>query len=376
MNRFLLQLSLLLLFSLTSCIREEALNSECDILEVDAQWLSSNGHKLVGKPIISNYSVELTVKEGVDYRLLEPQFVLSQGARIEKEDRITGNGESGIIKHYITYSADGKWSKSYKVFFYVGTLIEKDKVFGFENYSLDETGRYNVWFEMDEYGTQRNIWASGNAGFAFTGRGETASDFPTSASDGGVKGACVKLTTCDTGVFGEWAGKPIAAGNIFLGEFSSTDAMSNHLKATRFGVQMVSGKPVALKGYYKYKAGDVYTDGNKNEVPGMKDSCAIYTVLFEVDPNNFIPLKGDDVKTNERVVMIAELKNQVESDEWIEFEIPYELVEGKEFDYERLSNNAYAITLVASSSKGGDTFEGAIGSTLYVDEINIVWEDK
>ena len=113
MNRFLLQLSLLLLFSLTSCIREEALNSECDILEVDAQWLSSNGHKLVGKPIISNYSVELTVKEGVDYRLLEPQFVLSQGARIEKEDRITGNGESGIIKHYITYSADGKWSKSY-----------------------------------------------------------------------------------------------------------------------------------------------------------------------------------------------------------------------------------------------------------------------
>ena len=74
--------------------------------------------------------------------------------------------------------------------------------------------------------------------------------------------------------------------------------------------------------------------------------------------------------------MIAELKNQVENDGWTEFEIPYEFVEGKEFDYERLSENGYAITVVASSSKGGDTFEGAIGSTLYVDEISIVWEDK
>ena len=49
---------------------------------------------------------------------------------------------------------------------------------------------------------------------------------------------------------------------------------------------------------------------------------------------------------------------------------------GKEFDYVKLANNVYAITIVASSSKDGAFFEGAIGSTLFVDEMRIEWEQK
>ena len=36
----------------------------------------------------------------------------------------------------------------------------------------------------------------------------------------------------------------------------------------------------------------------------------------------------------------------------------------------------YAIAVVASSSKDGAFFEGAVGSTLFVDEIKIEWENK
>ncbi len=54
--------------------------------------------------------------------------------------------------------------------------------------------------------------------------------------------------------------------------------------------------------------------------------------------------------------------------------IPFEAMNDKEFDPERLANNGYAIAVVASSSKDGAFFEGAVGSTLHVDELSIIWE--
>ena len=99
-------------------------------------------------------------------------------------------------------------------------------------------------------------------------------------------------------------------------------------------------------------------------------------VLFEADPKKFEPLNGANVTSSDRIVLIAEMQNPGEPTEWERFEIPFEPKNGKEFDYEKLANNEYAITVVASSSKDGAFFEGAIGSTLLVDEIRIVWEQK
>jgi hypothetical protein len=48
--------------------------------------------------------------------------------------------------------------------------------------------------------------------------------------------------------------------------------------------------------------------------------------------------------------------------------------EGKTFDHERMDNDGYAITVVASSSRDGQVFEGAIGSELFIDELEIVWK--
>ena len=42
-------------------------------------------------------------------------------------------------------------------------------------------------------------------------------------------------------------------------------------------------------------------------------------------------------------------------------------------DPEVLAAFGYSMTLVFSSSKGGDNFEGAIGSTLYVDEVEVTY---
>lgn len=374
----ILFISLVALFA--SCIREEAPNAECDILAVKESWLAENGSFISGKPIVNNSSVRIYVKEGTSIEFLKglnPDFELTYGATITK-GRIEENGARGINMHYTTVSQDGAWSKQYVVSFTIQSVIEAGKPFGFEHYRLDrpEEGRYNVWHEVDASGTELNWWASGNAGFAFTGKGKTPDDFPTATSTDGVSGNCIKLTTRDTGSFGQIAGMPIAAGNIFIGEFQSANAMRKPLEATRFGFSILPAEPKRFRGFYKYTPGSIFTDKSKNPVEERRDTCAIYSVVYEIDPDNFVTLDGSNVTSSDRIVLIAELENPGEPAEWREFDIEYKSVNGKVFDIEKLERGEYAITAVASSSQNGAFFEGAIGSTLYVDELEIIWDNK
>ncbi|MBQ8695422.1 MAG: PCMD domain-containing protein [Bacteroidaceae bacterium] len=373
---------LTILSVLTSCIREEAPNAECDIIAVKGTWLESNKEILSGSPIISNNDIMFYVKEETSIetlKQLDPEFELTYGALIVKENRIEENGSRGIYLYYRTTSEDGAWSKTYRVSFTKQTVIDVNAVFGFENFELNQPapkGKYNVWHEVDANGTRLNWWASGNAGFSFTGKGKTPADFPTSSDSAGFKGCCIKLTTRDTGSFGKMAGMPIAAGNIFLGEFISANAMREPLAATRFGLAIAPSKPLTLTGHYRYTPGEIFTDKAKEEVAGRRDTCAIYSVLYEIDPGNIVTLDGSNVLSSDRIVLVAELKNPGEPDEWTSFEIPYVPANGKVFDWQKLEKGEYAITVVASSSKGGAFFEGAVGSTLYVDELKINWDNK
>lgn len=361
----------------SSCIREEAPNAECDIVAVDAEWIEEYKDILSGDAIISNNAVRFYVKEETDTELLkelDPKFTLTPGAQIKKEEVISENGERGIIHYYTTTSEDGHYSKLYEVSFTKQTVISLDAVFSFENFLTN--GKYAVWYEVDASGTQLNWWASGNAGFSMSGQGKKPEDFPTAPDSAGVKGCCVKLTTRDTGTFGKMMKMPIAAGNIFLGEFLTANATKKPLEATRFGLQIAPNRPLSLTGYYKYTPGEVFTDKAKKEVPERRDTCAIYSVLYEVDPANVVTLDGSNVLSSENIVMVAQLENPGEPGEWTKFEVPFENVNGKEFDRSKLDNGEYAITVVASSSKEGAFFEGAVGSTLYVDEIKIIWDRK
>lgn len=363
----------------TSCIQEEAPNAECDIIAVKTSWLEDNKEMLSGKPIINNNAVRFYVNEDTDIeslKQLDPQFELTPGAQIKKLDRIEENGNRGIFLYYRTTAEDGFWFKDYEVSFTKRTVIPTDKVFSFEDFSLtsDKNGFY-VWNENIN-NTLFNWWSSGNDGYKMAAYGKPATAYPTTTHSEGYIGNCVKLTTCKTNSLAAGFGMPIAAGNIFMGEFDNTNAMRAPLEATKFGLQIIPDKPVSLTGYYKYTPGEVFTDVEGNVIENRRDECAIYAVLFEVDPDNFIPLNGENVTSSNRIVLIAEIQNPGEPTEWTKFEIPFEQRNGKIFDYEKLANNEYAITVVASSSKGGAFFEGAVGSTLMVDEIKIKWAQE
>ena len=65
----------------------------------------------------------------------------------------------------------------------------------------------------------------------------------------GRTGTALRLVTQSTGDLGAAFGKPIAAGNLFVGTFDLASALFNPLAATRFGVP-VNRIPTRFAGYY------------------------------------------------------------------------------------------------------------------------------
>ena len=355
---------------------EEEVIPQFGINAVNSTWLDEHKDIIAGEPVIGSSSIAFNVISTADLetlKTLEPVFELTEGASIEKIE-VAENGDFGITILYRVYYADNKYSKDYTVSFTIQAAKTFESCFSFEHFELDPSGKYYTWYDVID-GSRCNWWASSNEGYKMTNQAKSPGDFPAAVDSTGLDGCCVKLKTCDTGKLGSMAGMPIAAGSIFIGEFLGENAMKKPLEATRFGLGIAKSRPISLKGSYKYKSGEVFTDKKKNVVEGRKDSCSIYAVLYEVDLDSVVTLNGADVTTSERIVLLAELYAG-ENDGWQEFSIPFEPKNGKSFDYNKLNSGEYLFTIVASSSKNGGFFEGAVGSTLYIDEVKVEWEDN
>ena len=62
----------------------------------------------------------------------------------------------------------------------------------------------------------------------------------------------------------------------------------------------------------------------------------------------------------------------IDASEWHYFDISFE--ELKPFDSEKSRNYEYNLAVVFTSSIQGAAFKGAVGSVLYVDEVEVVCE--
>ena len=374
---------------LVSCIQDEPLNAECDILDVEQSWVDANPGLLIGNPRVENTRVAFTIQPGSDRTALNPTFELTPGATITmKQDGadVPANGATRDFSSpqiYTVHSQDGLWHKDYQVSFSPRKSITK---LSFEDFRLDATGRYYEWYEVDndELGTELYYWATGNAGYAITGMGEESPEAYPSVPDAhgvpdasGTETKCIRLETRNTGSFGERLKMPLAAGNIFIGEFASSQAAMYPRRATKFGLQLVTEEPVRLEGYYKYKAGETFIDINKVVHPELHDMADIYAVVYEAYPegsDKFVPLNGDDVLSSDRIVLLARIDEPGEPEEWTFFSEPFKPVGNKTISEEMLRENKYAIAIVCPSSRDGAYFNGAIGSVLYVDELKVVWK--
>ena len=74
MNKFFPLTLLFLALAFTSCIKDEALNAQCDITGVDSTWLYAHRASIIGMPIITNDNISFSVQKGTDRTALAPKF--------------------------------------------------------------------------------------------------------------------------------------------------------------------------------------------------------------------------------------------------------------------------------------------------------------
>ena len=366
----------------TSCFKDEPLNAECDIeqawvhvSDLEANFYNANATLL---NVLSNEDkIVFTMRDDADVTAFAPQFKITAGATISPASGSIHDFSNGPVTYTVT-SEDGKWSRKYFVSCNRIARYTTDVMnFDFEHFELEPSNQaYYIWHNTLPDGSLGNDWASGNAGFKLSMSNAQPDEYPTSVLTDGYEGHGVLLITRSTGTLGQIGRKPIAAGNLFLGKFNISKALTATMEATEFGIPFTQ-KPLRLSGYYQYSPSSPFIDKYFNEYPDRIDAGDIYSVLYiNHDRNgNPIVLYGDNVLSSELIVAVARVNNVNETNgQWVKFDIEFEYK--KEINPVMLANRGYNLTLVCSSSIEGATFEGAIGSTLKVDKLQLTCETK
>ena len=172
-----------------------------------------------------------------------------------------------------------------------------------------------------------------------------------------------------------------AAGNIFSGAFGKIEGTSG--ASMTFG-QPYTSRPQKLKGYYKYNSKTIDWD-KKGGLSGKEDRFHIYIILADEahylnTTNQSTLFDMDKIKRGEdpHTIAFAELSNEkfdehgnditpsVKMYDYEAFEI--------ELEYYKKNVKPSYIIVAATSSKYGDYYTGGIGSELYIDEFELVFE--
>lgn len=362
----------LLSVSVSSCIQDEALNVEAAIDGCTGTNIQSATIDHLRK------EVEVYVLDGTDISQQELIFTLPDGATIQAEETETNDRpplydfSQNTLRHFVVTSEDGATKTPY--------IVRVNKLalptsFSFEE--LKETTPYNVFYLTNATGIMQ--WTSGNPGYELSGMALNETQYPTVQYPVGYAGKCVKLTTLSTGSFGKPLGMPIAAGNIFIGSFDTQNAVLAPLQATHMGFPFTK-QPTRMTGWFKYKAGETFTDKSGNVVTGKKDRGDIYAVLYEAPTSDFTldgNLFPDGTGIDEHIVLLARIPEQemTETDEWKKFDLEFTPQNGKTVNADDLKNGKYKLAVVFSSSVMGAYFQGAVGSELYIDEVEIICEN-
>lgn len=211
--------------------------------------------------------------------------------------------------------------------------------------------------------TNAKFWDTSNEGASAGGL------TPTNATEDFVHtqgGKAAKLTSGEVlGIF--------AAASLYTGTFGKASILTQSA-TVNFG-QPFTSRPIALKGFYKYIPAVINIVKNtpsgvtivKNET---LDQCAIYIALAKKtylidnkDQSTFIDFKNDS-----NIIAYGELPSgaATEGDGYVEFNIPLK--------YKNLTDQPTHIIVVCSSSKYGDYMTGGAGSTLYVDDLSLIYD--
>ncbi len=232
------------------------------------------------------------------------------------------------------------------------------------------------------------FWDSGNKGSTLGSTNIYIPDNSVIAPTADAGSYSAQLKSAFVNVFG--IGQ-FAAGNIFTGEFLGTEGLDGII---RFG-RSFSSRPLALKGYAYYNQGTVnYSNASTNsDIEGIlesgdPDQGIVYIMLGTWTPEEYgtecygysgnsdspviVCTKTADRDTIKRlserkdVVAYGEVVYNASTNGWVEFNI--------ELEYYDNFTQPTNIIVVSTSSRYGDYFTGSTNSTLWLDELELIYD--
>ena len=220
--------------------------------------------------------------------------------------------------------------------------------------TAEKAGNTTSFWNTSNPGTSQGMGAIGGAVNPTTG--------VTTPIHGGTYAAELKSTE-KLSVF--------AAASLYTGSFMGLSGMSANME---FGKAFTT-RPTGLHGYYKYTPAVINkvdrTPAGVTIVQGeTMDQCAIFIALAKktFTFNNKNEDQYIQYATDPNIIAYGELPSgaATEGDGYVEFNIPLK--------YKNLTDQPTHIIVVCSSSKYGDYMTGGVGSTLYVDDLSLIYD--
>lgn len=212
----------------------------------------------------------------------------------------------------------------------------------------------NIWYPYAQ-GASPSVWDSANPGAAtFIGSSTSPEE------DFVVSGKAARMES-------KYAVIAFAAGNIYTGAFGKIAGIGAELD---WGVPF-EGRPVALEGHYAYSPKPI--DNAKDphmDKKGKSDRCQITVFLTDwTAPFRINTTKGQfvDVENDPSIIAYARLESDEDTGgKYREFTLPLE--------YRDKTRKPKYVVVACAASYLGDYFTGGVGSTLYVDEFEFIYE--
>jgi len=345
----------ILILSFFSCSDDDVDKPLSDLAELLDFTVENTSDFTPVKTFIDSEKGEIYVFGNTDFKdsdfpmALVPEMAVSPGAKVVPAvgSSVTFDDEEDFINITIT-SEDGTNSVDY-----IFTIRDRQiPNAGFENW-FTETGMNSQPFLQPGKYMESTVWATANMGTSIYSIYGTS---PIEEEDN----TRIKIETVTT------VALPLVAGALYIGEFDLDGAIAdptNPVAAAKLGVPFVS-KPSSVKLKYSYIPGDQLVQAVLKDPGNLFGGFDIYDLEGKDRFGIEVVLEkrvGDDI------TVIAQKNFDSDQNEENLTELDLQL------DYFSNDDPTHFYISFSPSFDGG-TFKGAVGSTLIIDDIEMIYD--
>ena len=252
-------------------------------------------------------------------------------------------------------------AQSSPVAFTTGTPDQIENM-GFDQWWNSKEDNSGSWYPNASSSVK--IWDTANGGTGFLGgTNPTQPEYSFLATSEPENTAAAKLQSMKVGMF--------AAGNLYTGEFIKVSTSGGLGAQLNWGIPFTA-RPRALKGHYSYSPAKIGEAKPPYEsLKGQMDKCQLLVILTDMDdPFTVDTANGiffDQTPANKDIIAYAKYESDEDTGgQYREFSL--------ELEYWRPDATPEYAIVIACASYLGNYFTGGVGSVMYVDEFEFIYD--